>query len=47
MARTGVMFLVSGIFLIAFGIYLEKKRRVLLQQLKTSPLTLGADPHIG
>jgi uncharacterized membrane protein len=36
MARTGVMFLISGIFLIVFGVYLEKKRRKLMQQIKTS-----------
>ena len=34
MARTGLMFLISGVFLIAFGFYLEKKRRSLLRQLK-------------
>ncbi|MBI3416758.1 MAG: DUF2157 domain-containing protein [Verrucomicrobia bacterium] len=36
MARTGLMFLISGVFLIAFGIYLEKKRRALLQRMQTS-----------
>ncbi|MGN6555175.1 MAG: hypothetical protein ACTHLW_15825 [Verrucomicrobiota bacterium] len=36
MARTGIMFLVSGIFLIVFGIYLERKRRGLLRRLSTS-----------
>jgi uncharacterized membrane protein len=35
MARTGVMFLLSGIFLIVFGVYLEKKRRKLMKQIKT------------
>ncbi|MGA2786705.1 MAG: DUF2157 domain-containing protein [Verrucomicrobiota bacterium] len=35
MARTGVMFLISGIFLIVFGVYLEKKRRTLMQQIKS------------
>ena len=35
MARTGVMFLVSGIFLIVFGVYLEKKRRTLMKQIKS------------
>jgi uncharacterized membrane protein len=34
MARTGLMFLISGVFLIVFGIYLEKKRRALMQQIK-------------
>ena len=40
MARTGVMFLVSGIFLIVFGVYLEKKRRALMKQIKSQ--TTGA-----
>lgn len=35
MARTGLMFLISGVFLIAFGIYLEKKRRRLMAQMKS------------
>jgi uncharacterized membrane protein len=35
MARTGLMFLVSGIFLIVFGVYLEKKRRKLMKQIKS------------
>ena len=34
MATTGWMFLISGIFLIGFGIYLEKKRRKLLARMK-------------
>lgn len=34
MGRTGVMFLISGVFLIVFGIYLEKKRRRLMAQIK-------------
>ena len=34
MARTGAMFLVSGVFLIVFGIFLEKRRRVLMHQIK-------------
>jgi uncharacterized membrane protein len=33
MARTGLMFLISGIFLIVFGVYLEKKRRKLMKQI--------------
>ncbi len=41
MARTGVMFLISGIFLIVFGVYLEKKRRKLMQQIKTQPAKGG------
>jgi uncharacterized membrane protein len=36
MARTGTMFLISGIFLIVFGVYLEKKRRKLTKQIKLS-----------
>jgi hypothetical protein len=35
MARTGLMFLVSGIFLIVFGVYLEKKRRKLMKQIRS------------
>jgi uncharacterized membrane protein len=35
MNRTGLMFLISGIFLIVFGVYLEKKRRKLMKQLKS------------
>jgi uncharacterized membrane protein len=35
MARTGVMFLISGIFLIVFGVYLERKRRALMKQIKS------------
>jgi len=42
MARTGLMFVVSGVFLILFGVYLEKKRRKLMKQI-TSP-TAGAKP---
>jgi len=34
MARTGVMFLISGIFLIVFGVYLEKKRRGLMRRME-------------
>jgi uncharacterized membrane protein len=36
MARTGLMFLISGVFLIVFGIFLEKRRRALMQQIKVS-----------
>jgi hypothetical membrane protein len=35
MARTGVMFLISGIFLIVFGVYLEKRRRALMKQIQS------------
>lgn len=34
MAVTGFMFVLSGLFLIGFGIYLEKKRRALLKRLR-------------
>ena len=37
MARTGTMFIVSGVFLILFGVYLEKKRRALMKQIKSPP----------
>jgi len=36
MARTGLMFLISGVFLIAFGIYLEKKRRSLMKHIRSA-----------
>lgn len=36
MTRTGLMFVVSGVFLIGFGLYLEKKRRSLMKQIKTA-----------
>jgi uncharacterized membrane protein len=36
MARTGAMFVISGVFLILFGVYLEKKRRKLMKQIKAS-----------
>lgn len=42
MARTGLMFLISGVFLIVFGIYLEKKRRRLMAQIKTSAVERSA-----
>lgn len=37
MARTGLMFVVSGLFLIVFGVYLEKKRRKFMKQIKSPP----------
>ena len=43
MARTGVMFLISGIFLMVFGVYLEKKRRALMTQIKAQ-LVKGDQP---
>jgi len=36
MARTGLMFVISGVFLILFGVYLEKKRRNLMRQIKSA-----------
>ena len=36
MARTGLMFVIGGVFLIVFGIYLEKKRRTLMAQMKAA-----------
>ncbi len=36
MAFTGMMFVVSGVFLIVFGVYLEKKRRKLMRQIKVT-----------
>jgi uncharacterized membrane protein len=41
MARTGLMFVVSGVFLILFGVYLEKKRRALMKQIKAQPAKGG------
>ena len=37
MAFTGMMFLLTGVFLILFGVYLESQRRQLMQQIKSSP----------
>lgn len=34
MERTGWLFLISGVFLVIFGIYLEKKRRTLLLRMR-------------
>jgi uncharacterized membrane protein len=42
MARTGVMFLISGIFLIVFGVYLEKKRRAFMKRINSQ--NTGATP---
>ena len=39
MARTGTLFIASGVFLIVFAVYLEKKRRKFMRQVK-SPSTL-------
>lgn len=38
MTRTGFMFIVSGVFLILFAVFLEKQRRKLMKQIK-SPAT--------
>ena len=35
MAQTGLMFVVSGVFLIGLGVYLEKKRRALLHRFQS------------
>jgi uncharacterized membrane protein len=37
MAFTGMMFIVSGVFLILFAVFLEKKRRALMKQIKSNP----------
>jgi uncharacterized membrane protein len=37
MAFTGMMFIISGVFLILFAVFLEKKRRALMKQIKTNP----------
>ncbi|MDR3458146.1 MAG: DUF2157 domain-containing protein [Verrucomicrobiae bacterium] len=36
MALTGAMFVVIGVFLILFGVFLEKKRRKFIRQIKTT-----------
>ena len=36
MAFTGMMFVITGIFLIVFGVFLEKKRRKFMARIKTS-----------
>ena len=36
LAMTGLMFVVSGVFLIGFGVYLEKKRRALMKRIKNA-----------
>jgi uncharacterized membrane protein len=36
MAFTGAMFIVSGVFLIVFAVFLEKKRRVFMKQIKAN-----------
>jgi hypothetical protein len=44
MARTGMMFVISGVFLILFGVYLEKKRRKLMRQIKTAGANSKTEP---
>ena len=36
MATTGWVFLLAGVFLLAFGIYLERKRRGLIARIRAS-----------
>jgi uncharacterized membrane protein len=43
MARTGVMFLFAGVFLIGFGIYLEKKRRSWLREALATPGSVSSE----
>lgn len=44
MARTGLMFVASGVFLILFGVYLEKKRRTLMKQIKAAKAGMEVQP---
>lgn len=37
MAFTGMMFVVSGVLLLVFGIFLERQRRSLMKEMKTQP----------
>jgi uncharacterized membrane protein len=37
MATTGWMFLVSGLFLLGFGLYLERKRRRSIARIRSEP----------
>jgi len=39
MAFTGMMFIISGVFLILFAVFLEKKRRALMKQIKLNQET--------
>ncbi len=36
MARTGLVFIIGGVFLIGLGVYLEKQRRTLMAKIKSS-----------
>jgi uncharacterized membrane protein len=36
-ARTGLVFVVSGVFLMVFAVYLEKQRRALMARINASP----------
>jgi uncharacterized membrane protein len=40
MSRTGLMFVVSGVFLILFGIYMEKKRRSLMKRIQAASVKM-------
>ena len=40
MAFTGMMFIISGVFLMVFAVFLEKKRRKLMRQIKATPEVL-------
>jgi len=42
MALTGAMFVVTGVFLILFGVFLEKKRRNFMKKIKTTPIMEAA-----
>ena len=42
MAVTGAMFVVTGIFLILFGVFLEKKRRKFMRQIKPTTMAEAA-----
>ena len=42
MALTGAMFVVTGVFLILFGVFLERKRRNFMRQIKTTTITEAA-----
>jgi uncharacterized membrane protein len=46
MARTGLMFVVSGLVLMAFGVFIEKKRRDLVRQLKSPAVSSPPDPTL-
>jgi uncharacterized membrane protein len=41
MAQTGLMFVISGIFLLVFGVYLERKRRALMRHMRNTPAVVA------